>query len=278
MTHQSNSSSDVDMLLEASEDHEPDSQSHDFELDDYQFEAYAAQDGSDDDENALFCKLITAFVEESLDSGIEKDKPISQELGVEDTDTHYEGVSVNAEETMVQEPASKSKKKSPKGVSSKLSRKEQEIAKAIGRRNISTGKNQKSDGANFYIGSTQKGRQSQTKTTRLSDEELRSLFVQSDIVKISEINSELNTVPVITSSVRKVALEEMVASIPTEQQAEARSDKERINVAIKQFDHKPKSDQQGLWQIKGLKTSLYHHQVRKSFSWYFQYIQVNSKL
>lgn len=257
LTLQSSSSSDVDMLSEGFGDREHDSHSHSLEL-----EHYAGQNDfdDDDDDNLLFCKLAE-LAEEPLDPDIEKDQSMGQELELEDADTHHEAVLENVEEATVQDPASKSKKKSPKVVTSKLSRKEQETAKGIGRRKILTDKKQKSDGVKLGTGSPQKWRQPQTKTTRLSDHELRSIFVHSDIVRISEINSELPAVPGFSSHVRKVALQEMVASIPTEQQAEARSDKQRINEAIRQFNHKPKSDQQGLWKVKGLKTSLFHHQV-----------------
>ncbi|CAI7582283.1 unnamed protein product [Penicillium pancosmium] len=257
MTLQSSSSSDVGILLEGFEEHEDDSYSHSLELED---SAGQNDFDDDDDDNLLFCKLAE-LAEEPLDPDIEKDQSMGQELELEDADTHHEAVLENVEEATVQKTASKSKKKSSKGVISKLSRKEQETAKGIGRRKILTDKKQKPGGVKFDARSTHTGRQSQTKTTRLSDHELRSIFVHSDIVRISEINSGLPAVPGFSSHVRKVALQEMVASIPTEQQAEARSDKQRINEAIRQFNHKPKSDQQGLWKVKGLKTSLFHHQV-----------------
>ncbi|KAJ5966151.1 SNF2 family helicase [Penicillium waksmanii] len=144
MPLQGSSSSDIDTVLEDFEEHEHDAHSHDYELEDYN-----TQNDSDDDDNLLFCKL-TEFAEELLDRDIEKDEPIAQELGLEDTDIHQGAVSGNVQEATVQESASKSKKKSPK---------------------------------------------------------------------------------------------------------------RRKNEAIKQFDHKPKSDQQGLWKLKGLNTSLFHHQV-----------------
>jgi hypothetical protein len=120
-------------------------------------------------------------------------------------------------------------------------------------------------------------RQTKTRTTRLSEKELQSIFVHSDIIESARINSELPAAPGFTSRNRQVALEEMVASIPTEDQAEARSDKFRINEAIKQFDYKPKSDEKGGWKVKGLKSSLYHHQVRKFNQLSFQCSNADSK-
>jgi hypothetical protein len=57
-------------------------------------------------------------------------------------------------------------------------------------------------------------------------------------------------------------LQELIASIPSEDQAAAVSDKREILKAITKFGIRPRADGDGGWLFPGMNTSLFHHQVR----------------
>jgi hypothetical protein len=112
-------------------------------------------------------------------------------------------------------------------------------------------------------------RRSQKKTTRLTDKELESLWNPGELIASAQKNAELPEIPTFTSADKSKALTELIASIPSlppDDQAAAKSDRLRILEATRKFDHKPSSDGKGLWKVKGLKTSLLHHQVRDAIS------------
>lgn len=106
---------------------------------------------------------------------------------------------------------------------------------------------------------------SRKKTTRLSEKDLESLWKPTDIISSSKANAALPEIPTFKAMDKSKALTELIASIPAlspDDQAAAKSDRQRILEATRKFDHKPSSDGKGLWKVKGLKTSLLHHQVR----------------
>lgn len=108
-------------------------------------------------------------------------------------------------------------------------------------------------------------KKSRKKTTRLSERELESLWKPTDIISSSEANAALPEIPTFKAMDKSKALTELIASIPAlspNDQAAAKSDRQRILEATRKFDHKPSSDGKGLWKVKGLNTSLLHHQVR----------------
>lgn len=110
-------------------------------------------------------------------------------------------------------------------------------------------------------------RRSRKKTTRLTEKELESIFNPGDVIASAKTNAALPEIPTFTNADKSKALTELIASIPAlspEDQAAAKSDRLRILEATRKFDHKPSSDGKGLWKVKGLKTSLLHHQVREA--------------
>lgn len=110
-------------------------------------------------------------------------------------------------------------------------------------------------------------RMSRKKTTRLSDKELESLWNPGELIASAQKNAALREIPTFTSGDKSKALTELIASIPAlspDDQAAAKSDRLRILEATRKFDHKPSSDGKGLWKVKGLNTSLLHHQVRNA--------------
>ncbi|KAL2003529.1 hypothetical protein VTN02DRAFT_3514 [Thermoascus thermophilus] len=56
-------------------------------------------------------------------------------------------------------------------------------------------------------------------------------------------------------------LRELISSIPAADQDEAESDKNAVTQALRKFTNRVRSDCKGGWKVKGLKTSLYHHQL-----------------
>ena len=110
-------------------------------------------------------------------------------------------------------------------------------------------------------------RVSRQKTNRLSAEELESIWSPSSIIASAKENAALPEIPTFTNTDKSKALNELIASLPDlspEDQAAAKSDRQRILEATRKFDHKPSSDGAGGWKVKGLKTSLSHHQVRRA--------------
>jgi hypothetical protein len=240
---------------------------------------FGFDDDSDNDDNLLFCKL-----KESTKASPGHELSPSHEIGdyaenpnAEEKETQTLDPGPKDREATVKHSATAPKRKPSNRIRLKRSKREQERAKKIGLCKLFTPAKRRFDGTQASPRFPEMERQSKTRTTRLSEKELQSIFVHSDIIESARINSELPAAPGFTSRNRQVALEEMVASIPTEDQAEARSDKFRINEAIKQFDYKPKSDEKGGWKVKGLKSSLYHHQVRKFNQLSFQCSNADSK-
>lgn len=91
---------------------------------------------------------------------------------------------------------------------------------------------------------------------------LQSLF-GSSLFEDAHTNSLLPEIPGFTSKNKTKALFELTASIPTKDQKAAVSDKQQVLKATRKFTKSATSDGKGGWKIRGLKTRLYHHQVRK---------------
>lgn len=107
-------------------------------------------------------------------------------------------------------------------------------------------------------GRAQPGRRKKSKANQLS---LQTLF-SSDISREAHESSSRPAIPGFTEQNKEKALRELIASIPAADQDEAKSDKNAVIQASRKFKNRVRSDRKGGWKVKGLKTSLYHHQVR----------------
>lgn len=110
---------------------------------------------------------------------------------------------------------------------------------------------------NFKKGGTRKNK------TKFTEDDLRKMFSTRDIIASAQVSASMRRAPVSQQSDKKKALAELVASIPSSDREEAKSDGQRIMHATKQFNKKPHHDGQGRWKITGLITPLMHHQVSK---------------
>ncbi|KAH1411099.1 hypothetical protein KXW56_003243 [Aspergillus fumigatus] len=86
-------------------------------------------------------------------------------------------------------------------------------------------------------------------------------FLNSDVIADAQANAGLPAIPISNSKNKKSALAELVASIPSADQDQAKSDRQAILEATTKFRHKARPDGKGGWRIKGMKTSLFHHQL-----------------
>ncbi|PLN85974.1 P-loop containing nucleoside triphosphate hydrolase protein [Aspergillus taichungensis] len=89
---------------------------------------------------------------------------------------------------------------------------------------------------------------------------LRS-FLAPDLFEDARANSLLPGIPACSSKDKAKALLELIANVPTKNQKEAVSDKRKVLEATRKFTKSAQSDGKGGWKIKGLDTSLYHHQL-----------------
>ena len=87
-------------------------------------------------------------------------------------------------------------------------------------------------------------------------------LLHSDIIGDAQANSSKPAIPSFSSKDKKKALNELVGFIPNANSSEVKSDKAAIHRAIKKFDPPPGADGKGGWKLPGMKTSLFHHQVR----------------
>jgi hypothetical protein len=87
-----------------------------------------------------------------------------------------------------------------------------------------------------------------------------STFFSSDIIRDGQVNAQSDPPPIFTQGDKNKALTELIASIPTASQDEAKPDKQAVLDAIKKFDKRVQSDKKGGWKHPSLKTSLYNHQ------------------
>ncbi|KAJ5690017.1 hypothetical protein N7462_004409 [Penicillium macrosclerotiorum] len=113
-------------------------------------------------------------------------------------------------------------------------------------------------------GKGRRKRKSKPQATKLTESELKSIFNPTSTIKSAQTSASMQEIPSFTQKDKSKALKELVASIPSlskEEMVQTRSDKQNILNAIRQFDFKPRSDGKGAWKVKGLNTSLHHHQV-----------------
>ncbi|GAQ09582.1 hypothetical protein ALT_6903 [Aspergillus lentulus] len=86
-------------------------------------------------------------------------------------------------------------------------------------------------------------------------------FLNSDVIADAQANAGLPAIPISNSKNKQNVLTELVASIPSADQKQAKSDKQAVLEATTKFRNKARPDGKGGWRIKGMKTSLFHHQL-----------------
>lgn len=99
------------------------------------------------------------------------------------------------------------------------------------------------------------------------DFDLDDLF-SANVVTNAHESSSMSEIPKMIGKDKQKALTQLVASIPSENQAEAKSDKQIILDSSRKFTRPARSDGQGGWKIKGLLSSLHHYQVWLPFLFY----------
>jgi hypothetical protein len=88
-------------------------------------------------------------------------------------------------------------------------------------------------------------------------------LTQSNVIRDTQANEFKRDMPTFTSKDKSKALQELIKSIPTEERRIVSSDKAAILEASKKFNGRGavKSDQKGGWLLRGMKSSLYCHQL-----------------
>src|SRR5206468_2402225 len=86
---------------------------------------------------------------------------------------------------------------------------------------------------------------------------------RSNIVQDARANADKPDMPTFSSKNKTTALQELIASIPSAEDVSHASDKAAVLAATKKFKGRGsvRSDGQGGWKLKGMRSSLYHHQL-----------------
>lgn len=91
---------------------------------------------------------------------------------------------------------------------------------------------------------------------------------QSDIISDAQSNKSMPAIPTFYCKDKRKAVNEVFES--SGKTAAAKADKTKVIKATEKFGRRLKSDGIGGWKLKGMKTSLYQHQVRyclRQFYW-----------
>ncbi|PWY94320.1 SNF2 family helicase [Aspergillus sclerotioniger CBS 115572] len=86
-------------------------------------------------------------------------------------------------------------------------------------------------------------------------------LLASTVIPDAHENASLAAIPDSVDKDKMKALTRLVASIPSADQDEAKSDKKKVLIATKKFTSPARSDGKLGWKLKGLNTSLYHYQL-----------------
>jgi SNF2 family DNA or RNA helicase len=86
---------------------------------------------------------------------------------------------------------------------------------------------------------------------------------RTNIVADAQANASRPGIPTFTSRDKTNALNELIASIPSADRGSHNSDKSALLTATRKFKGHAsvKSDGQGGWKLRGMESSLYHHQL-----------------
>lgn len=91
---------------------------------------------------------------------------------------------------------------------------------------------------------------------------MQTLF-NNDIVSAAQANVGKEAQPGFTSTIKKNALAELIASIPEAERTTHNADKNALDKATKSFTGQAamKADGNNGWRLRGMRTSLYHYQL-----------------
>lgn len=88
---------------------------------------------------------------------------------------------------------------------------------------------------------------------------------RTNVIRAAQANADRPDMPTFTSKDKSKALKELIASIPTADQNSHSSERNAILEATKKFKGggrgAVRSDGQGGWKLRGMESSLYHHQL-----------------
>ncbi|KAL2861244.1 putative SNF2 family helicase [Aspergillus lucknowensis] len=93
------------------------------------------------------------------------------------------------------------------------------------------------------------------------DQPTAPITFNSNVIEEVHANSALPAPPSFTSSRRNGAIAQLVARIPSADQEELKDDAARLKEALRKFNGTVRTDSEGGWKLKGLKTRMYHYQV-----------------
>ncbi|KEF53932.1 uncharacterized protein A1O9_09727 [Exophiala aquamarina CBS 119918] len=86
---------------------------------------------------------------------------------------------------------------------------------------------------------------------------------RSNIIQEAQANADKPDMPTFCSKNKTTALQELIASIPSAENGAHASDRAAVRDATKKFKGRGavRSDGQGAWKLRGMRSSLYHHQL-----------------
>ncbi|PYH38842.1 putative SNF2 family helicase [Aspergillus neoniger CBS 115656] len=105
------------------------------------------------------------------------------------------------------------------------------------------------------------GPSKKAKRGTLGSKKYLEALLSSTIVADAHANASLDAIPELKNKDKMKALTQLVASLPSADQQEAKTDKKSIIIATRKFTNIPRSDGKSGWRLKGMNTSLYHYQV-----------------
>ncbi|OJZ84527.1 hypothetical protein ASPFODRAFT_720787 [Aspergillus luchuensis CBS 106.47] len=105
------------------------------------------------------------------------------------------------------------------------------------------------------------GPSKKAKRGTLGSKKYLEALLSSTIVADAHANASLDAIPELKNKDKMKALTQLVASLPSADQQEAKTDKKSIIIATRKFTNVPRSDGKSGWRLKGMNTSLYHYQV-----------------
>ncbi|KAL2820462.1 SNF2 family N-terminal domain-containing protein [Aspergillus cavernicola] len=117
----------------------------------------------------------------------------------------------------------------------------------------------KSNGTDVAVESRPKQKGIQKKNTKCPETDMLS-SLHPNLFQEAHESSVLPALAGFTSGARKSAIAELVASIPSVDQ-EVEDDAVLLKKALKKFNNRVQSNRNGCWRMRGLTTSMYHHQL-----------------
>ncbi|KIW13169.1 hypothetical protein PV08_08356 [Exophiala spinifera] len=160
------------------------------------------------------------------------------------------------------EPPQNSKKATPKP-KNRLTAKDKDEAISAGLTRLGTGKPKRKKTQDKGQEPRKRQRTKSTpKRRRPALSNLQSLG-STNIIGPAQANAERPDMPTFSSKDKSKALKELIASIPNSEQRLHSSEKNAILEASKKFNGHGaiRSDGQGGWKLRGMESSLYHHQL-----------------